>query len=86
MLENPLYVKLYVDRNAQLHCCKSNKVEVKIKAKRSILTHFKCFLIQRVDLFGKNEVTHNALGLQAVEDLNCLQPMKNRALYTKYPA
>lgn len=32
MLGNPLLVKLYVDRNAQLHWGKSNKGLVKIKA------------------------------------------------------
>ena len=46
MLDNPLLVKLYVDRNAQLHWCKSNKVEVKIKTQSRFLTHFKDILIQ----------------------------------------
>lgn len=55
MLDNPLLVKLYVDRNAPLHWDKSNKVVVKIKVQRSILTHFKRFLILDVDLFDSEE-------------------------------
>lgn len=50
-----LIVKLYVDRNAPLHCCKSNKLEVKIKMQRSILTHFKGFLMLCVDFFDKKQ-------------------------------
>lgn len=45
MLDNPLLVKLYVDRNAQLHWGKSSKVEVKKKIQSRFLTHFKQFLM-----------------------------------------
>lgn len=55
MLDNPLLVKLYVDRNAHLHWGKSNKIEVKIKNQGRILMHFKCFLMRRADLFDKKQ-------------------------------
>ena len=55
MLDNPLYVKLYVDRNAQLHRGKSNKVKMKIKTQGMILIHFKRFLMRGADLFDKKQ-------------------------------